>query len=112
MAHFLEGCGLRETERLVGVSHNTVMNWATQQLRDQFLLHAGRANVQWVKAAELCTLIAKTKKLSCFGGILVVLPKRFVEERWAIVVPRRPSSWIRNFLKAQTSSKRPTKVRR
>ena len=30
LAHYLEGVGLRATERLVGVSHNSVMNWALE----------------------------------------------------------------------------------
>ena len=30
LARYLEGVGLRATERLVGVSHNSVMNWVLE----------------------------------------------------------------------------------
>ena len=32
LAHYLEGVGLRATERLVGVSHNAVMNWVLEEV--------------------------------------------------------------------------------
>ena len=35
LAHYLEGVGWRATERLVGVSHNTVMNWVLEEVAGQ-----------------------------------------------------------------------------
>jgi transposase-like protein len=37
LRHYLEGVGLRATERLVGVSHNSVMNWVKQAVAGKIL---------------------------------------------------------------------------
>ena len=40
LAHYLEGVGLRATERLVGVSHNAVMNWVLAEVEGKVLAAA------------------------------------------------------------------------
>ena len=32
LRHYVEGVGLRATERLVGVSHNSVTNWVREEV--------------------------------------------------------------------------------
>ena len=55
LAHYLEGVGLRATERLVGVSHNAVMNWVVEEVSGQVLAQIPPAEVEWVEADELGT---------------------------------------------------------
>ena len=55
LAHYLEGVGLRATERLVGVSHNSVMNWVLEEVEGKALAAAQPEEVEWVEADELWT---------------------------------------------------------
>ena len=55
LAHYLEGVGLRATERLVGVSHNAVMNWVVEEVSEQVLAQMPPEEVEWVEADELWT---------------------------------------------------------
>lgn len=103
LAHYLEGVGLRATERLVGVSHNAVMNWVMEAVSGQVLAQVLPEEVEWVEADEWWTYIGKKKKLAGCGGLLIVLPKRFAAGRWGIVAPSRPSAWMRSFLLQRTS---------
>ena len=108
LAHYLEGVGLRATERLVGVSHNAVMNWVLEEVSGKVLAQVPPGEVEWVEADELWTYVAKKKRLAGCGGLLIALPKRSAAGRWGIVVPRRPSVWMRSFLTPHTSSSAPT----
>ena len=108
LAHYLEGVGLRATERLVGVSHNTVMNWVLEEVAGKVLAQVPAAEVEWVEADELWTYVGKKKRLAGCGGLLIALPRRSAAGRWGIVVPKRPSVWMRSFLTPSTSSSAPT----
>jgi transposase-like protein len=108
LAHYLEGIGLRATERLVGVSHNSVMNWVLQEVEGKVLESVAPEEVQWVEADELWTYVAKKKMPAGCGGLLIALPRKSADGRWAIVEPRRPSDWMRSFLKVLTSPTAPT----
>ena len=55
LAHYLEGVGLRATERLVGVSHNAVMNWVLEEVEGKALAAAKPEAVTCVEADELWT---------------------------------------------------------
>ena len=103
LAHYLEGVGLRATERLVGVSHNAVMNWVVEAVSGQVLAQVPPEEVEWVEADELRTYIGKKKKLAGCGGLLIVLPRKSAAGRWGIVAPSRPSAWMRHFLMPPTS---------
>ena len=98
LAHYWEGVGLRATERLVGVSHNAVMNWGVEEVSGQVLAPVPPEEVEWGEADELWTSNGKKKKLAGCGGLLIVLPRRSAAGRWGIVAPQRPSSWMRHFL--------------
>ena len=104
LAQYLEGVGQRATERLLGVSHNSITNWVKQAVFGQALKPTPAENVEWVEADELGTYIAKKKTLAGSGGLLIVLPNRSWGGRWGIVEPKRPSGWLRNCLTPRTSS--------
>jgi transposase-like protein len=108
LQHYLEGVGLRATERLVGVSHNSVMNWVLEEVEGKALERVKASEVEWVEADELWTYVGKKKRIAGCGGLLIVLPRKSADGRWAIVEPRRPGVWMRNFLMANTSSTAPT----
>ena len=108
LAHYLEGVGLRATERLVGVSHNAVMNWVLEEVAERTLAAVPAAEVEWVEADELWPFVAKKKPLAGSGGLLIALPRKSAGGRWGIVVPKRPSVWMRSFLTPPTSSSAPT----
>lgn len=74
LRHYMEGVGLRATERLVGVSHNSIMNWVKQEVVGKVLAPAPAAEVTWVEADELWTYVSKKKLLAGSGGLLIVLP--------------------------------------
>ena len=108
LAHYLEGVGLRATERLVGVSHNAVMNWVLEAVEGKALAAAKPEEVEWVEADELWTYVGRKKRPAGSGGLLIVLPRRSADGRWGIVEPKRPSAWLRNFLTPPTSPSAPT----
>jgi hypothetical protein len=108
LRHYLEGVGQRATERLVGVSHNSVMNWVLEEVEGKALARVDASEVEWVEADELWTYVGKKKKIAGCGGLLIVLPRKSADGRWAIVEPRRPGAWMRNFLTAGTSRSAPT----
>ena len=57
LAHYLEGVGLRATERLVGVSHNAVMNWVLEEVEGKALALAKPEEVEFVEVDELWTCV-------------------------------------------------------
>ena len=108
LAQYLEGVGQRATERLLGVSHNSITNWVKQAVFAQALKPTPAEKVEWVEADELWTYIAKKKMIAGSGGLLIVLPNRSWGGRWGIVEPKRPSGWLRNCLTPPRSSLPPT----
>ncbi len=98
LAHYLEGVGLRATERLVGVSHNSVMNWVLEEVEGKALAAAGPEEVEWIEADELWTYVGKKKRTAGCGGLLIVLPRKSAGGHWGIVEPKQPAVWMRNFL--------------
>src|ERR1035437_6717451 len=98
LAHYLEGVGLRATERLVGVRHNAVMNWGLEAVAGKALAHVKPDEVEWVEADELWTYVGQKKRPAGCGGLLIVLPRKSAAGRWAIVEPKRPAAWLRRFL--------------
>ena len=103
LAQYLEGVGQRATERLLGVSHNSITNWVKKAVAGQVLQATPAQIVTWVEADELWTYVAKKKRLAGSGGLLIVLPSAFWAGRWGIVEPRLRSGWMRNFLTPPTS---------
>ena len=108
LAHYLEGVGLRATERLVGVSHNAVMNWVLEEVEGQALAAAKPAEVTWVEADELWTYVGRKKQPAGSGGLLIVLPSKSAAGRWGIVEPKQPAVWMRSFRTPRTSPTAPT----
>ena len=108
LAHYLEGVGLRATERLVGVSHNAVMNWVLAAVEGKALAAVAPGEVEWVEADELWTYVGQKKRPAGSGGLLIVLPRKSADGRWAIVAPKRPAAWMRRFLTPITSPSAPT----
>src|SRR5665213_2801011 len=98
LAQYFEGVGQRATERLLGVSHNSIANWVKQAVKGQALKPTPAEQVEWVEADELWTYIAKKKMIAGSGGLLIVLPNPSWVGRWGIVEPKRPSGWLRNCL--------------
>jgi transposase-like protein len=103
LRHYAEGVGLRATERLVGVSHNSVMNWVKQEVAGKALAKIDESQLSYVEADELCSYIGQKKELFGCGGLLIVLPEEFSAGSWAIATPQRPARWVRRFLAALQS---------
>lgn len=106
--HYVEGVGLRATERLVGVSHNSIMNWVHEAVDDKMLAKVQPETVGFVEADELYTFVGKKNKMCGSGGLLIAIPSKSAAGRWAIVAPKRPSAWMRNFLADKTLPSAPT----
>jgi transposase-like protein len=104
IAHYLEGVGLRAIERLVGVSHNSVINWVLKEVENKAIEQAKPGEVEWVEADEMWTYVSKKKRKSGCGGLLIVLPRESADRRSVIVAPKQPSSWIHSFLTELISS--------
>lgn len=69
MRHYAEGIGLRATERLVGVSHNSVMNWLRQQVAGQSLVPADASQVQTIEADELWSYVGEKHRVWLWWAI-------------------------------------------
>ena len=98
LAQYLEGVGQRATERLAGVSHNSITNWVKKAVAGKVLQATPAEKVTWVEADELWTYVAKKKLLAGSGGLLIVLPSASWAGRWGIVEARARSGWMRSFL--------------
>src|SRR5487761_1972810 len=94
----VEGVGQRATERLLGVSHNSITNWVKMAVGGQVLKATPAEKVAWVEADELWTYVSKTKMMAGSGGLLIVLPSASWAGRWGIVEPKPQSGWMRSFL--------------
>ena len=68
LAHYLEGVGLRATGRLVGVSHNAVMNWVLEAVEGKVLAAAKADEVEWIEAGELWTYAGQKNGLLAVAG--------------------------------------------
>ncbi|MDB5929669.1 MAG: Insertion element protein [Polaromonas sp.] len=108
LAHYAEGVGLRATERLVGVSHNAVMNWVREEVAGKALARIEASEIEFVEADELWSYVSEKKALSGTGGLLIALPSEFSAGRWVIATPRQPERWLRRFLAATQSLTPPT----
>ena len=100
LRHYAEGVGLRATERLVGVSHNSVMNWVKAEVGGKALAKVSPSEVTYVEADELWSYIGEKKVQFGSGGLLIALPKEFSAGLWAIATPQQPKRWARRFLAA------------
>jgi IS1 family transposase len=65
LAQYLEGVGQRATERLLGVSHNSIANWVQQAGFGQVSKPTPAETVERLEADELWTYIA-IKKEACW----------------------------------------------
>ena len=108
LRHYVEGVGLRATERLVGVSHNSVMNWVRAEVAGRALAQVDAAQIETIEADELWTYVGKKKSQFGSGGLLIVLPAKYSAGRWVIATPERPERWARRFLAAINSLTPPT----
>ena len=110
LRHYAEGVGLRATERLVGVSHNSVINWVRQEIAGKALAKIDASELSFVQADELWSYIGEKKALFGSGGLLIPLPKEFSAGSWAIATPQQPEHWVRRFLTALQSLTPPTNM--
>ena len=108
LAQYMEGVGQRATERLLGVSHNSITNWVKKAVAGKVLQATPAEKVTWVEADELWTYVAKKKRIAGSGGLLIVLPSASWGGRWGIVEARARSGWMRSFLTPPTSPSPPT----
>lgn len=108
LRHYAEGVGLRATERLVGVSHNSVMNWVREEVAGKALARVDAADIEFVEADEMWSFEGKKNGAFGSGGLLIALPAEFSAGRWVIVTPERPERWVRRFLAALASLTAPT----
>ena len=53
LRQYAEGVGQRATERLLGVSHNSVMNWVKQEVAGKALAKIDASAITYVEADEL-----------------------------------------------------------
>ncbi|MFV0338204.1 MAG: hypothetical protein ACK5LK_08195 [Chthoniobacterales bacterium] len=79
------------------------MNWVLQEVEGKALTSLPSEEIEWVEADELWTYVGSKKTPAGSGGLLIVLPRKSADGRWAIVEPKRPSVWLRNFLTPNTS---------
>ena len=68
LAQYLEGVGQRATERLLGVSHNSITNWVKKAVASKVLAATPAEKVTWVEADEWWTYIAKKSGLLALVG--------------------------------------------
>ena len=61
LAQYLEGVGQRATERLLGVSHNSITNWVKKAVCGKVLKATPAEKVEWVEADELWTYVSKKR---------------------------------------------------
>ena len=68
LAQYLEGVGQMATERLLGVSHNSITNWVKKAVAGQVLQATPAEKVTWGEADELWTYVAKKSGLRALVG--------------------------------------------
>ena len=97
---YAEGLGLRAIERVLVVSHNSVINWVRLEVAGKALERVDAADIHTVEVDELWSFVGQKNATSGCGGLLIVLPKEFSDGRWAVVQPAQAESWLRKFLAA------------
>ena len=58
--HYLEGVGFRGIERLLGVSHMSVINWVRQEAKKLEKVEKKEEKVEVIELDELCVNFKKT----------------------------------------------------
>ena len=65
IAYYLEGCGFRRIERMLGMSYNSVINWvkqaskAVQKISEKYQMEE---KVDVLELDEMCTFLKKTNQ--------------------------------------------------
>lgn len=103
LRQYAEGVGQRATERLLGVSHNSVMNWVKQEVAGKALAKIDASAITYVEADELWSYVSEKKEIFGPGGLLIALPEKYSGGHWAVATPLQPASWARRFLAALNS---------
>jgi transposase-like protein len=70
IAYYLEGCGFRRIERMLGMSHNSVINWVKQAAKVVQKISKNcqnKENVDILELDELCTMLKKNETKSGYG---------------------------------------------
>ncbi len=99
---YMSGQGLRATERLVGVSHNSIMEWVFASAREELTAKAKPDSLEWLTPSELKKNGEKDALHS--SGILLILPHGFGDGKWAVLKPKDPVVWMRRLLKLLISA--------
>lgn len=79
---YLEGLSYREIERVIGVSHVTVMNWVKQNGLRKNELRNYHPNYRIVNHSELTELLKDRKNLERKGMIITELGDKYMVIRW------------------------------
>ena len=108
LAMYAEGIAARAIERLLGVSHNSVLGWVRQEVAGRALQRVDAADIEFIEADELWSYVGSKKHHFGSGGLLIGLPRQYSDGRWAIVTPEQPERFARKFLAALTSPTAPT----
>jgi transposase-like protein len=101
LERYLAGKGLRATERVVGVSHNSVMQWVFDSAKEELVSQVLPDSLEWVSQKDLESHVGETVGSS---GVILVLPSKFAEGQWAVLKPQNPSAWMRRFIKVLLGS--------
>ncbi len=70
IAYYLEGCGFRRIERMLGMSHNSVINWVKQAAKVVQKIsknYQNRENADILELDEMCTMLKKNETKSGYG---------------------------------------------
>lgn len=71
IAYYLEGCGFRRIERMLGMSHNSVINWvkqAAKTVQKISEIYKKSEKVDILELDEMCTLIKKNETNNGYGS--------------------------------------------
>ncbi len=79
---YMEGIGYREIERILGVSHVSVMNWVKQYKVKAPENYDYQPTYQVLNHAELMRLMAKKENLRGYGIIITELGDKFMITKW------------------------------
>ena len=68
LRQYAEGIGARTTERLLGVSHNSVLGWVRKEVSAQALAPVPAQELQVVEIDEMWSYVGSKKSRSGCGG--------------------------------------------
>ena len=68
LAMYAEGIAARKIERLLGVSHNSVLGWVRKEVANQALKSAAARQLQVVEADEMWSYVGSKNTPSGCGG--------------------------------------------